>query len=283
MADPELPEAELLLGGAGGALFEDWLAGAGGTVRTARPRQVLYRPGDWISVVYLAEVEWSDRSGPTEERLVAVADASGQRWGGAGEPVAADLGVRCWAFPDDPLLPSLAQVGDPAFARWLAEGSGLPDGAVTADTAAYRPGRRAVVELSAPARERLVFDPAAGRVEAVVDRPRVYGKVLRPGRAEPVRRRRGDDLASMLGRVWTAGRTASRGRGRAADYADHLFRRFAEAVDPRELCRRTAGVVFGRATGPFRTQQREWPAKAIERIRLAELWLAATPTGEPPT
>lgn len=94
--------------------------------------------------------------------------------------------------------------------------------------------------------------------------------------------RRTDDLASMLGRVWTSGATAGRGRERFAAYAEQLHERFAAVVDPRELCRRTAGVVLGRATGPFRVQQRDWQREALRRLELAERWLESAPTGEPP-
>ena len=91
-----------------------------------------------------------------------------------------------------------------------------------------------------------------------------------------------DDMATMLGRVWTSGRTATRGQLRFASYAEELFASFAPRCDPSELCRRVAGVVFGRATGPFRVQQRNWEAKALERIELAERWLAAADAGTLP-
>lgn len=91
-----------------------------------------------------------------------------------------------------------------------------------------------------------------------------------------------DDLATMVGRAWTAGRTAARGREHFARYGDELFACFAARCDPPELCRRVAGIVFGRATGPFRAQQRDWQERALERIELAELWLTAAASGTAP-
>jgi aminoglycoside phosphotransferase (APT) family kinase protein len=82
-----------------------------------------------------------------------------------------------------------------------------------------------------------------------------------------------DDLASMLGRIWTSGQTAGRGRDRFARYAGELLDGFSRRVDRRDLCLRVAGIVFGRATGPFRMQADGWREKALERIEMAELCL----------
>jgi aminoglycoside phosphotransferase len=82
-----------------------------------------------------------------------------------------------------------------------------------------------------------------------------------------------DDLASMLGRIWTSGQTAGRGRDRFARYAGELLDGFSRRVDRRDLCLRVAGIVFGRATGPFRMQADGWRDKALERIEMAEFCL----------
>jgi hypothetical protein len=91
-----------------------------------------------------------------------------------------------------------------------------------------------------------------------------------------------DDLASMLGRVWTSGQTAGRGRDRFAAYAGELLEGFSRRVDRRDLCMRAAAIVFGRATGPFRSQSPDWRAKALERIDLAERCLEHARRGELP-
>jgi Phosphotransferase enzyme family len=92
----------------------------------------------------------------------------------------------------------------------------------------------------------------------------------------------GDDLASMLGRVWTSGQTGGRGRERFAAYAGEMLESFSRRVDRRDLCMRVAAIVFGRATGPFRTQSDDWQRKALERIELAELCLEHARRGELP-
>jgi hypothetical protein len=91
-----------------------------------------------------------------------------------------------------------------------------------------------------------------------------------------------DDLASMLGRVWTSGQTGGRGRERFAAYAGELLESFSRRVDRRDLCLRVAAIVFGRATGPFRSQADDWQRKALERIELAESCLEHARRGELP-
>jgi len=91
-----------------------------------------------------------------------------------------------------------------------------------------------------------------------------------------------DDLATMLGRIWTSGRTTTPGNARFDRYGQELFASFARHCDPSDLCRRIAGVVFGRATGPFRVQHPDWQATALTRIELAEPWLTAAEAGTPP-
>lgn len=91
-----------------------------------------------------------------------------------------------------------------------------------------------------------------------------------------------DDMASMLGRIWTSGQTAGRGRERFAAYAGELLEGFSRRVDGRDLCLRVAAIVFGRATGPFRTQADGWREKALERIEMAELCLEHARRGNLP-
>ena len=92
-----------------------------------------------------------------------------------------------------------------------------------------------------------------------------------------------DDLASMLGRIWTSGQTAGRGRERFAAYAGELLEGFSHRVDRRDLCMRVAAIVFGRSTGPFRAQvARLARPKAVERIELAERCVEHAQRGELP-
>jgi len=44
-------------------------------------------------------------------------------------------------------------------------------------------------------------------------------------------------------------------------------------TDPVSLRLRTAAVVLGLATGPFRVQEANWPAVTERRIALSEEWV----------
>ncbi|MDP2710708.1 MAG: hypothetical protein Q8O56_05780 [Solirubrobacteraceae bacterium] len=406
--DDDLAAATLLLGDGATELVARWLAGRGGAVQALRRKQVLYRPGRMASVVFEGTVEWADR-GLRKELLAAAFDR------------AEDDAIAIWCYPDDPALPGLERLEDPAYVARIGAAAGLRSLVPDLKTLAYRPRRRAVVRARSD-RERAVVARAAGQVRVRMDRPALFWKVVRPGRAaalatvhgalgaaapvpacrfmddelglvvleglrgdtlrarlrkgsgvvpEPaaivelldrlapagvagtpastttakVRRQarmlravlprhaeridrfvarlgddapaplvtthgdfhdaqiivddagrvaglvdldgvapgqRIDDLATIVGRVWTAGRTATRGAERFARYGDELFASFAAICDPGELCRRVAGVVFGRATGPFRAQHRDWEARVLERIELAELWLAQAKAGIAP-
>ena len=80
-----------------------------------------------------------------------------------------------------------------------------------------------------------------------------------------------DDMASMLGRIWTSGRTPGKGQDRFRAYAGELLEAFSRRADRHDLCMRVAAIVFGRSTGPFRAQAEDWREQALERIELAEL------------
>lgn len=86
-----------------------------------------------------------------------------------------------------------------------------------------------------------------------------------------------DDLAQMAGRVWTLARTRAGGSDRVEEYARRLAQAFEERTDPAELRRRMAAAMLGRATAPFRNQVPDWPRRALERVELAEAWLAGGP------
>lgn len=80
-----------------------------------------------------------------------------------------------------------------------------------------------------------------------------------------------DDLATMAGHLLTLSVT---GTARAHAYAEDLLKVFAQVVDPAQLRRRTAAVVVGLATGPFRVQQRGWQDATRARLDMAEDVLA---------
>jgi hypothetical protein len=91
-----------------------------------------------------------------------------------------------------------------------------------------------------------------------------------------------DDMASMLGRIWTSGQTEGKGRDRFRDYAGELLDTFSRRTERHDLCMRVAAIVFGRSTGPFRAQVSDWRDQALERIELAELCVERATRGELP-
>lgn len=83
---------------------------------------------------------------------------------------------------------------------------------------------------------------------------------------------RSDDLATMLGHVSTLALTSA--SKRAIDrYGQELTASFDRLTSPRELRLRTAAVILGFATGPFRVQHKRWPAETERRVALAERWV----------
>lgn len=156
-----------LLGGAAMALLGAAVGAAGGDLRTATPRHASYQPGRSLTVRYDATVRWADGRVATEW-LVAKAGASLP----AGALVLADgrHDVAVWRFPYDPRLPGLAACLDPDRVRGLLANLGARVPSAVPRLCSYRPGRRAVVEVSAPG-------------------ARLFLKVVRPEAAEALHRR----------------------------------------------------------------------------------------------
>lgn len=103
----------------------------------------------------------------------------------------------------------------------------------------------------------------AGRaVSAVID-------VDTAGRGE-----RADEWATMLGHLSVRGLTCPR----AGRYGEELLAHAQRRVGADDLRARTAAVVLGLATGPFRTQQQGWQARTVARLELARRWLSTMRT-----
>ena len=80
---------------------------------------------------------------------------------------------------------------------------------------------------------------------------------------------RADDWATMIGYLSVLGISQARARrycGAALAYAERR-------IDPRVLRRRTAAVVLGLASAPFRARLDDWPSHAADRLALAREWL----------
>jgi hypothetical protein len=91
-----------------------------------------------------------------------------------------------------------------------------------------------------------------------------------------------DDLANLIGQLSTL-TLVSQQPGAIAAYIGELMGGFDEHADPVALRLRTAAVVLGLATGPFRVQLANWPADTMRRLDLALRWIAAADRKEIPT
>ncbi|MGQ0778624.1 MAG: aminoglycoside phosphotransferase family protein [Pseudonocardiales bacterium] len=159
----------LLTGGSAGELMAAVLSAVGGQLLRWAPTQVDHQPGRKTTVSYSAQVRWADGS-VTGETLGA---SSGRLLDGLARLSDGDTEIGMWRFPFDPDLPALPAACDHERMRRLVESVGLDvgDGAVRLRVRAYRPRRRAVIEVAAP---------GGGRV---------FVKVVRPHRARGLHER----------------------------------------------------------------------------------------------
>jgi hypothetical protein len=157
---------DLLAGAAGRDLLRTASAHAGATLVRTRLRSVHHRPGRSVSHVHEATL----RVGDVERDVLLVAHLDRRPLPEGTFALETDgIAVAVWRFPNDPFLPGLPSTIAPTRVRELLDQLGGPPGSVTLHTRAYRPSRRAVVEVTV--RE----DAAAGRV--------LYLKVLAGDRA----------------------------------------------------------------------------------------------------
>jgi hypothetical protein len=188
-SDPYADTMALLLG-ADAARIVAPAAIAGSTIRSLSARQVLFRPGSRVTVTYAATLEWSDGR-TVDELVVATAERDGLP-PGAPTSSAGEVPVAVWRAPRDPLLPGLERALDPGYAARLLNDAGVRARSARIMLRAYRPGRRAVVELSPvqPEARKLVFTRGGGagglRAAPAQAAAALYLKVLRPERAPEV-------------------------------------------------------------------------------------------------
>jgi len=114
-----------------------------------RVRQVDHRPGASTTVSYDARVR-----APSGESDQVLGASTGLKGVAAASGVLAlsdgTTEVAVWRFPLDPGLPALATAMDETAVRALLTSYGVAQGPVTLRVRAYRPRRRAVVEVQAP-------------------------------------------------------------------------------------------------------------------------------------
>ena len=166
LADPQVPELELLTGPDASELLGAALAAAEGTLKQLSIAQIRYVPSKSVTVQFRADVRWADGRS-SREIFVAAAGIDVPD----NVPIVEGDGTRValWRYPNDPFLPGLATAGDRTAAQALLEQLGVTTDSVRLRTRAYRPGRRAVVEVKAP-------------------QARVFIKVVRPARVEALQR-----------------------------------------------------------------------------------------------
>lgn len=114
----------------------------GVTLRDAVARQVTWWPGSSLTVRYRATLE-----GPLDGGHDVVA-TTGDIPDGAVVVEAADQRVGVWTVPNDPALPGLASALDESVTAALLADLGVPGATTRPRLRAYRPGRRAVVEVA---------------------------------------------------------------------------------------------------------------------------------------
>jgi hypothetical protein len=147
-----MPAADLLTGPDAGEILQAALRDSGGKLLWWRPNQVDHQPRRSWTAGYLTRVRWPGGR-ISEERFAAYA-------GPAPPPGALTIGdgtdrVAVWRFPHDPYLPALATAYDAAAAAELLRSFQLADAPVRLVLRAYRPRRRAVVEVTGAGGGRL--------------------------------------------------------------------------------------------------------------------------------
>jgi hypothetical protein len=140
--DPALPALPVLLGQPAD-LLDAALAPAGGRVGRVEPRQATWRPGRSLTVRYDARVTWPGGAA-SDEMLVAT---TGRLHPSALVLEAGDVRVGVWRVPQDPWLPGLAAITDPARLGPLLDALDVAPGRAEHRIVSYRPGRRAVVRV----------------------------------------------------------------------------------------------------------------------------------------
>jgi hypothetical protein len=147
LSDPELPALTDLLGAGAPEMLAAAVPAAFGeaaTVAESRAVQVSWRPGRALTVRYHVAIDGG--SGATRnESLVAHTGAILPE--GALRLTSEDGDIALWRVADDPWLPGLRAALEPARVRELLASIDVEPGPVHLNLRAYRPGRRAVIEV----------------------------------------------------------------------------------------------------------------------------------------
>lgn len=157
------PGLALLTGPSVPDILDAALTPAGASLLDWTLRDVDHRPGDRTTASYVVRASWAD--GERDETFAA--SVSGVRPPGGLVVTDGDRYVQVWRFPYDPELPGLAAACFPSSVGELLRGLGLAPDGVQLRVVAYRPRKRAVIEV-------------------VTERHRLFVKVLRPAQVRDV-------------------------------------------------------------------------------------------------
>ncbi len=144
------PDLQLLLGPDADGPLRALIEAANGELLSFRPRQVNHQPNPSTGVSatiaqYAAQVRWAGGRVANETLVMATGGRIPKR-----AAVLEGDGVRVgiWRWPHDPDLPGLAAAVDADTVAALLADLGMGGGKVRLSVRAYRPGRRAVIEVS---------------------------------------------------------------------------------------------------------------------------------------
>ncbi len=139
--DRDVPAVRVLLDAGVPLPLTTVFAEAGVTIEQAIATQVTWWPGKSVVVRYRARCTGTLQG---EHQIVACAGSIPE---GATVVEGDGIKIGVWRVPYDPALPGLAAALDPCAAGRLVHDLGMPSGRVRTRLRAYRPGRRAVVEM----------------------------------------------------------------------------------------------------------------------------------------
>jgi hypothetical protein len=175
LRDEAIPVLPDLLGDGHLAMLEAAFSASDARVLQARLANVTWRPGQNLTVQY--DVRLSSADG-CERRETIVARTGGALPEGA-VILDGDAGrVALWRMAADPALPGLGAVLDPGRGGALLVDLGAPPGDVSITIKAYRPGRRAVVELLVPGARLFAKVVSPGEAQALHARHRLLAQTL---------------------------------------------------------------------------------------------------------
>jgi Phosphotransferase enzyme family len=175
LKDERLPAMTAMLGRDAVDLLGAAVSAAGASALSARPVQITWRPGGALIVTYDVQVAW-DKNRRSHEQFVASTGTHLPE--GALLLAREDQQVAVWRMTADPALPGLAVAMDPRRVGDVLAGLGVAGTPSCIQLRAYRPGRRAVVEISGPGYRLFVKVVRPAKVPELQARHRVMAEAL---------------------------------------------------------------------------------------------------------